>query len=54
MFNIWVVAAGAVACAAALVVLRVRRRRARETEFTTEPLSGQWLAEARTHEDQPW
>jgi hypothetical protein len=30
------------------------RRRDADRELTTEPLSGQWLAEARSREDHPW
>jgi hypothetical protein len=33
---------------------RVRRRGDNARSLTNEPVSGQWLAEARSREDQPW
>jgi hypothetical protein len=30
------------------------RRRRGEPKLTTEPLSGQWLADARSREEHPW
>jgi cytochrome c-type biogenesis protein CcmH/NrfF len=40
--------------AGAGLIARVRRRTAASRELTTEPVSGQWLAEARSREDHPW
>ncbi len=39
---------------AAGLVLRARRRGSEARLLTTEPVSGQWLAEARAREDHPW
>jgi cytochrome c-type biogenesis protein CcmH/NrfF len=39
--------------AGAGIVLRLRRRR-EEPQLTTDPVSGQWLAEARGREEHPW
>jgi hypothetical protein len=30
------------------------RRRGDDRRLTSEPVSGQWLAEARSREDNPW
>lgn len=38
--------------AGALVRARLRAKSARS--LTSEPVSGQWLAEARSREEQPW
>ena len=53
MIRVWVVA-GAVACVAAIVAAW-RKRRSGETGINTEPVSGQWLAEARArNEEHTW
>ena len=39
---------------AAGFVLRARRRSNEARLLTTEPVSGQWLAEARSREEHPW
>jgi cytochrome c-type biogenesis protein CcmH/NrfF len=36
------------------VLFRARRRAGDSTSLTSEPVSGQWLAEARSREEQPW
>jgi hypothetical protein len=36
------------------LVARLRRRHDPDRVLTTEPVSGQWLAEARSREDHPW
>ena len=36
------------------VLLRARRRGAQERSLTNDPVSSQWLAEARTREEHPW
>lgn len=36
------------------LVARLRRRSAPDRVLTSEPVSGQWLAEARSREDQTW
>jgi cytochrome c-type biogenesis protein CcmH/NrfF len=33
---------------------RARRRGDNDRALTNEPVSGQWLAEARSREDHPW
>jgi hypothetical protein len=46
-------AAGLAVLAASGLLARIRRRH-RQSDFTTEPLSGEWLANARAHDDQYW
>ena len=36
------------------LIARLRRRTDSDRLLTSEPVSGQWLAEARSREDQPW
>jgi cytochrome c-type biogenesis protein CcmH/NrfF len=38
----------------ASVFARARRRSRERISFTQEPVSGQWLAEARSREEQHW
>jgi cytochrome c-type biogenesis protein CcmH/NrfF len=38
--------------AGALIRARLRAKNTRS--LTSEPVSGQWLAEARSREEQPW
>jgi len=45
-FTILIVGAGLFA--------RARRRNDNSRLLTSEPVSGQWLAEARSREDHPW
>lgn len=40
--------------AAAGLIVRLRRRTDSDRLLSSEPVSGQWLAEARSREDQPW
>ena len=40
--------------AGAGLVARLRRRSDSDRTLTSEPVSGQWLAEARSREDHPW
>jgi hypothetical protein len=40
--------------AGAGLIARLRRRTDSDRLLTTEPVSGQWLAEARSREDHPW
>jgi cytochrome c-type biogenesis protein CcmH/NrfF len=35
-------------------LIRARLRANNSRSLTTEPVSGQWLAEARSREEQPW
>jgi cytochrome c-type biogenesis protein CcmH/NrfF len=35
-------------------LLRARRRGGSAPSLSTDPVSGQWLAEARTREEHPW
>jgi hypothetical protein len=51
-FKLLVVAGGLLVLAAAGVAARVRR--SRFNRITTDQLSGDWLAEARAREEQPW
>lgn len=53
MIKLWI-AAGVVACAAGLAALRRWRGKRQAPEFSTEPLSGEWLAQARAHEEHSW
>jgi hypothetical protein len=50
--NLLVVAGGLLVLAAGGLVARFRR--SRSNRITTEQLSGDWLAEARAREDEPW
>ena len=34
--------------------MHLRRRGGRDRGLTSEPISGQWLAERRGREEQPW
>lgn len=53
MVNLWMVA-GVVAFAAGVAAWR-RRRRSHEVGISSEPVSGQWLAEARARgEEHSW
>ena len=36
------------------LIARLRRRADSDRVLTSEPVSGQWLAEARSREDQTW
>jgi hypothetical protein len=36
------------------LLARIRRRADPDRTLTSEPVSGQWLAEARSREDHPW
>ena len=40
--------------AGAGLVAHLRRRSDNDRALTSEPVSGQWLAEARSREDHPW
>ena len=40
--------------AGAGLFVRLRRRSASDRLLSSEPVSGQWLAEARSREDHPW
>jgi hypothetical protein len=51
--NMWLLAAGLAVLAATGLVARIVRRH-RGGDFTTEPLSGEWLANARARDDQHW
>jgi len=50
--KLWLLAGGLLAFAAARTAIRMSR--ARSKEFTNEQLSGDWLAQARAREEQPW
>jgi hypothetical protein len=52
IFNLFMVAGGLLALAAAGAVARLRRSRA--PRITTDQLSGDWLAQARGREEHPW
>lgn len=51
-FNLWILAGGLLAFAAAGTAIRITRARAKR--FTTDQLSGDWLAQARAREEHPW
>ena len=40
--------------AGAGLLARARRKSDASRSLTTEPVSGQWLAEARSREEHPW
>lgn len=50
--NVLIVAGGLLA--AVVVGAMIRARRTRANRITTDQLSGDWLAHARSREDQPW
>jgi len=49
----WLIPVTIVLLGAGLVV-RSRRRNRNRMSFTQEPVSGEWLAEARSREEHPW
>jgi cytochrome c-type biogenesis protein CcmH/NrfF len=53
MSRLWFIPATILAVTAGLVV-RALRRHKRETAFTQDPVSSQWLAQARGREEQQW
>jgi hypothetical protein len=53
MINLWVLSAVVLACIVGLAVLRARRKRA-AGEFGSEPLSTEWLSQARSREEHGW
>jgi hypothetical protein len=53
MINLWVLSAGILVCVAGMAALRVRRKRAR-SDYNTEPVSSEWLAQARGREEHGW
>jgi hypothetical protein len=50
--NLWILAGGLLAFAAAGTAIRLVR--ARSKRFTIDQLSGDWLAQARAREEHPW
>jgi hypothetical protein len=54
MINIWIIAAGAAVAAAAYVARRGRRRRLSGPETSIEPVSTEWLSDARGRRDETW
>ena len=50
---IWLIPIAAL-IAGAGVFLRSRRRRSEDVALTTEPVSGEWLAQARGRDDHRW
>jgi hypothetical protein len=55
MLNIWIIAAGAAVAAAAYVARRGRRRRLSGPETSIEPVSTEWLSDARGRRgDETW
>jgi cytochrome c-type biogenesis protein CcmH/NrfF len=53
MLIVWLIPVTIVLLGAGLVA-RTRRRQRDRMSFPQEPVSGQWLAEARSREEQPW
>jgi cytochrome c-type biogenesis protein CcmH/NrfF len=50
---IWLIPVGILVVGAAAIV-RARRRSRSARALTNEPVSTQWLAEARSREEHPW
>lgn len=50
--NLWMLALGVLALATTAWGVRLRKRRT--NGITTEPVSGEWLAEARSREEHSW
>lgn len=48
---VWLIPVAVLAFGAVRIVSRLRRRS--DAKLTSEPLSGQWLAEARSREEHP-
>jgi cytochrome c-type biogenesis protein CcmH/NrfF len=53
MALLWLIPIGVLAVGAGLLVRR-RRRRLDDVSLTTDPVSSEWLAEARGREEHPW
>jgi cytochrome c-type biogenesis protein CcmH/NrfF len=53
MRTLWLIPISLVAVGAGLL-LRARRRRSVDAALTTGPVSADWLAQARGHEEQEW
>ena len=53
MVKMWVLSAGLLACVAGLAALRALRGR-KQSEYGTEPVSTEWLAQARSREEHGW
>jgi hypothetical protein len=53
MIKLWALTAGILACVAGIAALRGRRKRT-DSEFSTEPVSTEWLAQARGREEHGW
>lgn len=53
MIKLWLLAAGFVLCVAIIVALRSRRGR-RAGGYGAEPVSSEWLAQARSREEHGW
>jgi len=51
--KIWILACGAVAVVAARVVYNLTSRHRRNSRFTGDQVSSEWLATAKIHEDHP-
>ena len=49
---VWLIPVAVLAFGAMRLVSRLRR--GGDPKLPTEPLSGQWLAEARSREEHPW
>lgn len=53
MIKLWALTAGIVACVAGIAALRARWKRA-NSDYSTEPVSTEWLAQARGREEHGW
>lgn len=51
---LWLIPITILVIGTAIIVRAARRRGQAETALTTDPVSGQWLAEARSREEQYW
>jgi len=50
---LWLIPIALAATAAGLFV-RARRRREEDVALTNEPVSSEWLAQARSRDEHPW
>jgi hypothetical protein len=52
--NTWLLVLGVIALATTAVGVRLKNRRRGGDGISTDPVSGEWLAEARGREDHSW
>jgi hypothetical protein len=54
MIKLLALAASFLACFAGVAALRIRRHKRLENEYSSEPVSTEWLAQARGREEHGW